>query len=394
MGIERKLSQWREAGLIDAATAEAIARFERGRRRPTVLYALLGLGALTIGIGVVSVVAANWEGIPAAVKLGLDLALLSAFAAGVFVSVERRRPLLLETLVLIYYAVAAASLALVGQVYQLSTPMWQGLLLWSAVTTPLMLLARGRFAGALWLCGLGLTYAVSVGEALDTLNRRLDDAVFGNVLATIVFCTPWLFLALAAALARTPERASFADTFRRGVWLALWVLGFAPTFLFYDDLQERHVLSWGLLSALAVTALGAASLRALWPSSSARERLAVALCLGVIWLVCVMGTAFPREEIPAASAIAQLAYLAALAHAAGVVGRMHAFHAITAAIALRVLIAYFEVFGSMLSTGVAMITGGALTLAMAWLWRRKSASLADQLARPGGAGPAQGGGAR
>jgi uncharacterized membrane protein len=51
---------------------------------------------------------------------------------------------------------------------------------------------------------------------------------------------------------------------------------------------------------------------------------------------------------------------------------------------LRLLIVYFEVFGSMLSTGLGMITGGALTLLLAWVWKRKSPQLAEQLRRAEG----------
>jgi hypothetical protein len=40
---------------------------------------------------------------------------------------------------------------------------------------------------------------------------------------------------------------------------------------------------------------------------------------------------------------------------------------------------YFEVFGSLLSTGVGLVTGGALTLLMAWLWRHKTQDIAQRL---------------
>ena len=58
---------------------------------------------------------------------------------------------------------------------------------------------------------------------------------------------------------------------------------------------------------------------------------------------------------------------------------MRAFNALTALIALRVLVIYFEVFGSLLSTGVGLITGGVLTLLVGWLWQRKTAALAARL---------------
>jgi uncharacterized membrane protein len=63
MNIEKKLARWREAGLLDEAAAARIAAFEQTSQRPVLLYALGGLGALTLGIGIVSIVAANWYAI-------------------------------------------------------------------------------------------------------------------------------------------------------------------------------------------------------------------------------------------------------------------------------------------------------------------------------------------
>lgn len=72
MKLEKKLEEWQQAGFIDAATAERILTHERGVARPVVLYAIGGLGAVTIGIGVISVVAANWDGIGYRTKLAVD----------------------------------------------------------------------------------------------------------------------------------------------------------------------------------------------------------------------------------------------------------------------------------------------------------------------------------
>ena len=43
----------------------------------------------------------------------------------------------------------------------------------------------------------------------------------------------------------------------------------------------------------------------------------------------------------------------------------------TAVIAVRVFVAYIEVFGSMLATGAGLIVSGVLLLALAWVWVRK-----------------------
>ena len=43
----------------------------------------------------------------------------------------------------------------------------------------------------------------------------------------------------------------------------------------------------------------------------------------------------------------------------------------TAMIGMRILAIYFEVFGTLLDTGVGLVSGGLLTLGLVWLWARK-----------------------
>src|SRR3546814_6243175 len=57
----RKLDAWRDAGLIDEATAQRIRAFEAEHARPLALWAALGIGALAIGLGIISVIAARSE---------------------------------------------------------------------------------------------------------------------------------------------------------------------------------------------------------------------------------------------------------------------------------------------------------------------------------------------
>ena len=43
----------------------------------------------------------------------------------------------------------------------------------------------------------------------------------------------------------------------------------------------------------------------------------------------------------------------------------------TAMIGLRIVAIYFEVFGTLLDTGLGLVSGGLLTLGLVWLWTRK-----------------------
>ena len=54
-------------------------------------------------------------------------------------------------------------------------------------------------------------------------------------------------------------------------------------------------------------------------------------------------------------------------------------------IGLRILAIYFEVFGTLLDTGLGLVSGGALTLALVWLWTRKRKQFARELAGGGDA---------
>ena len=145
MSITRKLARWREAGLIDEATSARIQAFEDCERKPIVLYALGVLGASAVALGLISIIAANWDVIPGRVKLGADLLLGVALAAADLRRRAARQQLVAsEVLITLFYGFTLASIALVGQVYQLDAPAYQGLLVWSAATLPLVLLGQSR----------------------------------------------------------------------------------------------------------------------------------------------------------------------------------------------------------------------------------------------------------
>ncbi|MBK8259725.1 MAG: DUF2157 domain-containing protein [Nannocystis sp.] len=51
--------RWQRAGLLSAEAAAAILQHEERQSRPYLLYAAGGLGALTIVLGVVAIIASN-----------------------------------------------------------------------------------------------------------------------------------------------------------------------------------------------------------------------------------------------------------------------------------------------------------------------------------------------
>src|SRR5688572_2270676 len=99
MSLDRKLASWLEAGVIDGPTRDRIAAFELARRKPIALYALIVLGGGTVALGVVSVIASNWDSISGGVKLTGDALIAIALATATAWAVTRGRALASELLV-------------------------------------------------------------------------------------------------------------------------------------------------------------------------------------------------------------------------------------------------------------------------------------------------------
>ncbi|HEX7480346.1 MAG TPA: DUF2157 domain-containing protein [Polyangiales bacterium] len=385
MSLDKQLARWQAAGVIDADAGERIAAFEREREHPPVLlWALGGLGALTLGIGIVSVVAANWDAFGKAPKLGADLLLGASLAFALHASLRRAQTWLCDVLAGVYYAYVLASIALLGQVYQMGAPTYQALLTWSLCTAPFMLLVRGPLLATAWLCGLGLTHEQSLQALIDALRVGGHDRAFVNDLAATLGCaSALLFLMVARVPWLVKQRPQVSNTWTNLLWTCVLLSGLAAGFLWYERTAASGVLSW----SLAVTALLAATLHAglprMYPHWPARARRGHSVLVAAIWLVLASATSFEHAAANAIGAIAQVLLLGIAAWTVLALGRVRVFNTLTAVIALRILIMYFEVFGSMLDTGLGMITGGLLTLLLAWAWKRKSPELARTLTRTG-----------
>jgi uncharacterized membrane protein len=383
MNIEKKLARWREAGLLDEAAAARIAAFEQKSQRPVMLYALGGLGALTLGIGIVSIVAANWEAIPRQTKLGIDLAFGAALAAALYVAASRGQKWLSDVLAGVYYAFVLASIALLGQLYQLGSPQYQGLLMWSLATAPFMLLVRGTLLGAVWLLGLLTTHAFCYVELFTSLEDAWSDEAVVNLAVSLTFATQAGYMVLARLPAFAAPRPHVSAVWTRLLWTTLVLGALTLCIAFYSDIEEDK-LGWAVAVCGAVTGGLYLLLPRLYPDVSPRARSGMGMLLAATWLLLATATTTDRYAMPAVGALAQVGVLAISAWTVLALGSVRTFNLLTALIALRVLIMYFEVFGSMLDTGLGMITGGLLTLLLAWIWKNKSSDLAERLGAEGG----------
>ena len=390
MSVQGKLAEWQAAGVLPADVATRILAYEqRGhRQRPYVLYALGGLGALAVATGVLALVASNWDAIPAGVKLGLDVLLVAGVSAGIVRAEARGSAWARETLLVLQYGVVLASIGLIAQVYHLGGKPYEALLAWTALTAFLMSRGRSAVLGAIWVLGLKLTYGVVLGEIGDA--RRMEQFA-----ASLAYLAPLVCLGLAGAPAVARARPELARVLAAFGWAELALAGSLGPLGFYADWgrdEPTGLLYAGFGLAAAGTAIVGARLRVdPGDAAGAGARRATQLALGAALLAAFVPFLLPHDERPVAAALAFIAFWATAGWAAHRLRLFHLLNLATAMIGLRILIAYFEVFGSLLSTGLGLITGGLLTLGLAYVWLRKSRDFKRQLApepgeRAGGGG--------
>ncbi len=389
MQIDKKLQQWQQAGLINQQTAKNITNFEQAQSEskgiPIALWAAGGLGAFTIVIGIISVIAANWLHTPNIVKLGVDLTLCALLAFAIFknhfnTKNQQHNQWLREVLIIIYYGFTLASMALIGQVYQLNGSIEQLLLMWTIVTLPLVLLAKGKFIALLWVIATAITYGMNIISLHDFIHYSFGYNTNDlNKIAIAFLCIePLVFIYLSRIPWLTQYRAVYAEEISRLSWLVIALAGFFCQFIWYVKKPFEHPpISTFIIIAL-VTAVTLYLIPRLYRTSSANSHLAMRTVLISVFILGFSACWHsPANEL--IGALTNIIYLTILAWATLKIASVPLFNLLTAIISIRLLVIYFEVFGSMMETGIGLITGGIFTLTLAWLWLKKSTKLAEKL---------------
>jgi uncharacterized membrane protein len=386
MRLSKKLSEWQDAKLIDSATADKISEFEQQKSKPIALWAFGGLGAFAIILGLVSVVASNWLQTPDWVKLATDLVLclVIAFVLYRVISQENSSPRsqwLQEILVIVYYGFTLASMALIGQTYQLGGSIAKLLLVWTLVTIPIVLLGRGKFLTVLWIVGTSVTYAFNINAFDNIIRTFISQQYLGDVLLGVLYVlSPFFFMLLSRIPWLVKNRPIMAGELSRYSWLAIIIGGWFCHFFWYESINgsadDIKSLQLFLVICLFATAAMIAFIPKLYSTRSPDTHLAMRTVL--ISTFIIGATALWHDHsYPVIGAIINIAYMFILAWAALKIQSIRMFNIMTALICIRLLFIYFEVFGSMLETGIGLVVGGVITLFVVWGWFKKADSLAQ-----------------
>ena len=200
-----KLNKMRQNGVISddeylVLLSQKQTEQRRNQNKPTltpeqkkkhILYAIVFLGLFCILTGLGLMIAANWEMIPAFVKIAGGLVTLSGALIGAAYAGSRNNRLITEACLFVAFCLVGGNIALVQQVYHLQLSFAEGSLLWWVLTLPLLPFTRlrifncvepsfyqnGRRSGpllALYIPVCGIPYFVAV---LDGVARYDDHRI-------------------------------------------------------------------------------------------------------------------------------------------------------------------------------------------------------------------------
>jgi len=143
----REVDAWVDQGLVSPEQASAICRqygiaYDEHRGRAGTPWLLLALGNLFIGLAVLTLIGANWEEIPRAVRLGgLIGATVLVQSLGVRALRAGRRERA-GTIFLLGNVLFGSSIVLIAQIYHLGEHMPDGVFWWALGSLPLALILR------------------------------------------------------------------------------------------------------------------------------------------------------------------------------------------------------------------------------------------------------------
>lgn len=369
----RKIATWHEAGLIDAATRDRLLAYETEHSRPLALWAVFGIGALAIGLGLVSVVAANWEEIPGLLRLGVHLALIAGMLAALFWREDRiaaTSPWAVEALVFVTAALGLTFFGHLGQVYQTSSPLWQPLAIWLALFAPLLLLMGRSWPVALAVLGGAVWTAWEYATAMTGYGSVRDPGFLWQLWLGFVIGLP-VAMALAAAWLRA--RSTRPDFWRRLEQLALAYAvsgaSLACALASVGGFGDGGVWDSGTITLASggVALLTGLALVPVRPGTSGRMAGAIIIGAGLTLALALLADG--HDVLAAALFMALWVGIAAAALAAHWRG---VFQLAVAVIALRLIVLSFELAGDLLTSGAGLIASGLLILGVAWVAVRVS----------------------
>lgn len=183
--VRADIDRWREKGLIDPATADALTSDVAANERASLSFGsiLAMMAALLFGAAILIFIAANWEAIPRLLRVAALFTIILAGYVGGAVLKTRDHAAIGEALWIVAAAAFGGSIALIGQMYHLSGDEASALVTWCAGTAFAAVVLRSN---PLSVAAVGIADAWLFLKGFDFFGRG-EFPHFFIVMAIVLF---------------------------------------------------------------------------------------------------------------------------------------------------------------------------------------------------------------
>ena len=203
---------------------------------PMLGFSMLFISAVCIGIGLLTIIGANWGNIPSFIKVIFYLALLSVNIYWLVKASATNRDRLKEGLLVVLAIMLMAGINLVSDVFGLPVQYYDRVLIWCVLSLPLLFITRKSLLSYFWipLLLLALTALMSRFETTSMIIDTLHLQAPGVIMWLIAFCL--LMIAV---------RKGEASPFGRAAYF--WFMGIITLNLLLNELlQDVGFYSYGV----------------------------------------------------------------------------------------------------------------------------------------------------
>lgn len=376
----KKLKEWVAAGLMSDAQADAIHAYEEDKKGGRFGRGLIGLSVFAILVGVLSIVAANWNEIPGSVKIFAHAVLNAGVGLFAVRSFYKGRALWSEGAAVTFLGLSFTLIILIGQVFQLTGTAADALMFWLVITLPLFLLITRSYMTAVpWMLAFLATVCAVLADKIEMLPEPYRSPFAAGLgvflpLALMADGGVELFKRRRPALTEICLKAGLVlSTVLASVSMAMWP---ANQIGYLRD--ELLSISHGfLILAIGVAAIaGHAALHGFYRDDHAMRHAARFAFLGLFAFIAPLMVPLGHGHI--APALVFIAYWVALGWLAQNMQYMRIVSLAIAVIAFRIFMIYVELFGSLMDTGLGLICGGAVMLTLIHTARRVNTRLREK----------------
>ncbi len=351
--LSQKTEDWVAGGIITPEQAGSILSYEKQRPRlmtPSAVFTFLGI--LALGCGLCALVASNWRDISDSVKLG-GMFLVLAGGAGGLCALKDKKPVAFEAGLFLYALSFFAAIGLVGQVFHIRSDAYKAFLFWSALSLPLLFLTKRTVLAYVWLPVAFLSFMASPwGKEIWEWFRSLP--------VSPSLCFSFLFFAVYVVLSAYRRKIAASVAAPLFFYTALGFMG--PLIFIRGRYNVSSDASWFVLILCILAFLGA--VKFVLPLTPRVKNSIYGAGAGYVLV------AFAAPAGALVFFLVSLLILAALCSFAYENENRRLFNGMTAVFIFRILQTFFDLFGSLMMTGLGLILSGILIIAAAAAWKK------------------------